>query len=117
MTARVLVVDDMIANVKLLEVRLTSEYFDVTTAMSGAEALRACEASAFDIILLDDKLADGSTSVENVPALRPLLKGAPLCIVSKDIDAEHLRDTAILDVYDIVDKFNLRTRLKQGMFG
>ncbi len=53
MTARVLVVDDLIANVKLLEIRLTSEYFDVTTAMSGAEALRACEASAFDIVLLD----------------------------------------------------------------
>jgi two-component system cell cycle response regulator len=39
MTARVLVVDDVPANVKLLEARLSAEYFDVTTAHSGAEAL------------------------------------------------------------------------------
>ena len=39
MTARILVVDDIAANVKLLEARLTAEYFDVVTAMSGAEAL------------------------------------------------------------------------------
>ena len=31
MTARILVVDDVPANVKLLEARLTAEYFDVTT--------------------------------------------------------------------------------------
>ena len=36
MTARVLVVDDIPANVKLLEARLSAEYFDVVTAMSGA---------------------------------------------------------------------------------
>ena len=38
MTARILVVDDIPANVKLLEARLTAEYFDVTTAMSGIDA-------------------------------------------------------------------------------
>ena len=43
MTARVLVVDDVPANVKLLEARLSAEYFDVVTAMSGAEALAICE--------------------------------------------------------------------------
>ena len=42
MTARVLVVDDVPANVKLLEARLSAEYFDVATAMSGAEALAIC---------------------------------------------------------------------------
>ena len=43
MTARVLVVDDVPANVKLLEARLSAEYFDVSTAYSGAEALALCE--------------------------------------------------------------------------
>ena len=33
MTARVLVVDDVPANVKLLEARLSAEYFDVVTAI------------------------------------------------------------------------------------
>ena len=39
MTARILVVDDMPANVKLLEARLSAEYFEVLTATNGAEAL------------------------------------------------------------------------------
>ncbi len=43
MTARVLVVDDVPANVKLLEARLSAEYFDVITAHGGAEALAVCE--------------------------------------------------------------------------
>ncbi len=42
MTARVLVVDDIPANVKLLEARLSAEYFDVVTAYSGTEALAIC---------------------------------------------------------------------------
>ena len=43
MTARVLVVDDILSNVKLLEAKLTSEYFEVVTAFSGAEALAKME--------------------------------------------------------------------------
>src|ERR1700741_2445246 len=53
MTARVLVVDDVPANVKLLEARLSAEYFDVTTAYSWAEALAICERAGCDIVLLD----------------------------------------------------------------
>jgi two-component system cell cycle response regulator len=58
MTARVLVVDDVPANVKLLEARLSAEYFDVTTANSGAEALAACERAECDIVLLDVMMPD-----------------------------------------------------------
>ena len=39
MSARILVVDDVPANVKLLEAPLSAEYFDVMTASNGAEAL------------------------------------------------------------------------------
>ncbi|MAU41608.1 MAG: PleD family two-component system response regulator [Kordiimonas sp.] len=53
MSARVLVVDDVIPNVKLLEAKLTSEYFDVVTANSGEEALARVAEDAPDIILLD----------------------------------------------------------------
>ena len=53
MPARVLVVDDLLPNVKLLEARLTSEYFNVVTAFSGPEALAAVEQSPPDIVLLD----------------------------------------------------------------
>jgi two-component system cell cycle response regulator len=53
MTARVLVVDDIVANVKLLEARLTAEYFEVLTATNGAEAIALCEKGKCDIVLLD----------------------------------------------------------------
>ena len=53
MTARVLVVDDNIANVKLLESRLRAEYFEVLTANSGYEALEICGRERADIVLLD----------------------------------------------------------------
>ena len=58
MTARVLVVDDVPANVKLLEARLSAEYFDVVTAMSGEEALAICERADCDIVLLDVMMPD-----------------------------------------------------------
>ncbi len=58
MTARVLVVDDVPANVKLLEARLSAEYFDVTTASNGIDALALCERAECDIILLDVMMPD-----------------------------------------------------------
>jgi two-component system cell cycle response regulator len=58
MTARVLVVDDIPANVKLLEARLSAEYFDVSTAYSGTEALALAERAECDIILLDVMMPD-----------------------------------------------------------
>ncbi len=53
MTARILVVDDVVPNLKFLEARLTAEYFDVRTATNGADALRLCAAGTCDILLLD----------------------------------------------------------------
>ncbi len=53
MSARVLVVDDILPNVKLLEAKLTQEYYEVVTALNGPEALIKIEASPPDIVLLD----------------------------------------------------------------
>jgi len=53
MSGRVLVVDDIEANVKLLEAKLSSEYFDVLTAYNGPTALEIAETELPDVILLD----------------------------------------------------------------
>ncbi|HEY5046710.1 MAG TPA: PleD family two-component system response regulator [Rhizomicrobium sp.] len=53
MTARVLVVDDILSNVKLLEAKLSAEYFEVATAFDGQEALDRIENQEPDIVLLD----------------------------------------------------------------
>jgi two-component system cell cycle response regulator len=52
-TARVLIVDDIPTNVRLLEARLTAEYYEVLTASSGAQALEICQTQNVDIVLLD----------------------------------------------------------------
>jgi two-component system cell cycle response regulator len=53
MTARVLVVDDILSNVKLLEAKLSAEYFEVATAFNGLECLAKMEEAIPDIVLLD----------------------------------------------------------------
>src|SRR5206468_12361250 len=58
MTARILVVDDVPANVKLLEARLSAEYFDVITAVRGTDALGICERAECDVVLLDVMMPD-----------------------------------------------------------
>jgi two-component system cell cycle response regulator len=56
MTARVLVVDDVRSNRKLLQTRLSLEYFEVLAAANGPGALAICENGGCDIVLLDVKM-------------------------------------------------------------
>ncbi len=53
MSARILVVDDVDVNVKLLEAKLASEYFNVLAANDGENALRIAQEERPDLILLD----------------------------------------------------------------
>jgi len=83
MTARVLVVDDLFPNVKLLEARLTAEYYQVLTAMSGPEALAVCERGACDIVLLDVMMPgmDGFEVCRRIRA-NPLTTHLPVVMVT-----------------------------------
>jgi two-component system, cell cycle response regulator len=53
MSGRILIVDDIEVNVKLLEAKLSSEYFNVLSASNGDAALRIADAELPDVILLD----------------------------------------------------------------
>jgi len=53
MTARILVVDDVEPNVRLLEAKLTIEYYDVLSCHDGLTALKLASDEKPDIILLD----------------------------------------------------------------
>jgi len=53
MSARILVVDDVDVNVKVLEAKLTSEYFNVLSANDGLTALKLAQLEHPDLILLD----------------------------------------------------------------
>ena len=92
MTARILVVDDIPANVKLLEVKLTAEYFDVITAADGPTALELAGSEAPDLILSDVMMPgmDGFELCEKLKA-DPVTGHIPLVMV-----------TALSDVADRV---------------
>jgi two-component system cell cycle response regulator len=53
MTARILIVDDVPANTRLLEAKLAAEYYQVGSARDGAEALTIARDWQPDLILLD----------------------------------------------------------------
>lgn len=73
MSARILVVDDVDTNVRLLEAKLTIEYYDVLTCRDGATALDIARNEQPDLILLD--------------VMMPLMDGFETCRRLKDDSA------------------------------
>src|SRR5580692_9524847 len=53
MTARILIVDDVPANTRLLEAKLSAEYYQVSSARDGFEAINRARDWQPDLILLD----------------------------------------------------------------
>ncbi|MFI4948242.1 MAG: PleD family two-component system response regulator [Alphaproteobacteria bacterium] len=90
MTARVLVVDDVELNVRLLAAKLASEYFEVISADNGMRALALAEAELPDIILLD--------------VMMPRMDGFEVCSRLKanprTVDIPVVMVTALSDVAD-----------------
>lgn len=91
MTARILVVDDIPANVKLLEVKLTAEYFDVITASDAAKAIELAHSEAPDIILSD--------------VMMPGTDGFELCRQLKaDPETSHIPLVMVTALSDVSDR-------------
>jgi two-component system cell cycle response regulator len=88
MTARILIVDDILPNVKLLEAKLSGEYFDVITALSGAEGIKQAEEHSPDIILLDVMMPgmDGFETCQHLKS-NPLTAHIPVVMVTALTDA------------------------------
>ncbi|MGZ2483011.1 two-component system cell cycle response regulator [Rhizobium pisi] len=93
MTARILVVDDIPANVKLLEARLLAEYFDVMTAADGYEALAICERHQVDLILLDIMMPgiDGFEVCERLKASQKTAHIPVVMVTALDQPADRVR--------------------------
>lgn len=93
MTARVLVVDDIAANLRLLEVKLLNEYYEVAVAASGAEALTVAANWMPDVVLLDVMMPgmDGYEVCRRLKA-QPATAHVPVVMVTALTDqAERVR--------------------------
>ncbi|OAI23112.1 diguanylate cyclase response regulator [Methylosinus sp. R-45379] len=93
MTARILIVDDLLPNIKLLEARLTAEYFDVLSTTNGPEAIALCREERCDIVLLD-VMMPGMDGFEVCRRLKadPITAHIPVVMVTAlDQPADRLR--------------------------
>lgn len=91
MTARILVVDDLFPNVKLLEAKLQSEYFDVVTAMDGPSALEAIQIHSPDLVLLD--------------VMMPGMNGFEVCeAIKADPETTHIPVVMVTALSDPADR-------------
>jgi len=83
MTARILVVDDVEANVRVLEAKLTIEYYDVLTCADGPTALEIAARDQPDIILLDVMMPgmDGFETCRRLKA-NPVTRHIPVVMVT-----------------------------------
>ena len=95
MVARILVVDDIDANVRLLEAKLTAEYYHVLTAPDGPTALALAAEERPDIILLD-VMMPGMDGFEVCRRLKddPLTRHIPVVMVTA-LDGRNDRVTGL----------------------
>ncbi len=91
MSGRILIVDDVAPNRRLLAARLEAEYFDVLTAADGHEALRAAQMESPDLILLDVMMPgiDGLETCRRLKAM-PATRHIPVVLVTA-LDAAESR--------------------------
>ncbi|MCB1591751.1 MAG: PleD family two-component system response regulator [Alphaproteobacteria bacterium] len=91
MSARVLIVDDILPNVKLLEAKLSTEYYEVLTATSGKEALEKVASDNPDIVLLD--------------VMMPGMDGFEVCsIIKGNPETAHIPVVMVTALTDAQDK-------------
>ncbi len=91
MTALILVVDDIPANVKLLEAKLTGEYYDVITAEDGYQALEQVKQHKPDLVLLD--------------VMMPGINGFDVCKqIKQDIEISHIPVVMVTALSEISDR-------------
>jgi CheY-like chemotaxis protein len=105
MTARVLVVDDILSNVKLLEAKLTAEYFEVITAFNGVECLARMDQGAPDIVLLDVMMPgmDGPTTFLELRK-NPATAHIPVLLLTAKVQSSDQRRFADLGVNAVLFK-------------
>ena len=89
MSTRVLVVDDILPNVKLLEAKLLGEYYEVVTALNGPDALQKVADTKPDIVLLDVMMPgmDGFEVCRQIKA-NPQSAHIPVVMVTALSDSE-----------------------------
>jgi two-component system cell cycle response regulator len=91
LSARILVVDDLEANRRLLEAKLGADYYEVLTAQRGEEAVQLAKREKPDLILLDVMMPGGIDGYEACRRLKsmPETRHIPIIILTTLDDREN----------------------------
>ncbi len=79
----------------------------VDHAFTCSEGMTKLTHQKYDLVLLDNKLADSISAEFSVPFLKDQLDETPIAIISNNISAPHLSSPSILGVDFIIDKNKL----------
>lgn len=107
---KILLIDDDAIEREILLIHLQKagfEDFDVEQVPKCSSGLEKLLHNSYDMVLLDNSLADSISAEFSVPFIKGWLKGAPLIVISNNIDVPHLKNLDILGVDGIVDKKDL----------
>lgn len=82
--AKLLAVDDLPVNLRIIEKMLEGTRISVTTAQSGEKCLELCAQERFDIILMDHMMPvmDGVETLSRLRAQCPLNEGVPVIMLT-----------------------------------
>ena len=105
MSARILVVDDIESNVRLLEAKLSAEYYEVLTACDGPTALAIAASERPDIVLLDVMMPgmDGPTLLKIMRA-DPELRDIPVIFMTAKSDPQEVAQFRELSAIGVLAK-------------
>jgi signal transduction histidine kinase len=111
MKRKVLVVDDDLAIVEVLEMRLVAMGYEVTATSDAEKALNAVDGARFDLALIDLRMAptDGIALMESVHTRQPRL---PVLIMTAHGTIETAVDAVQRGAFDYLTKPFLRDELR-----
>ena len=117
MSARILIVDDLAPNRRLLETKLVGEYYDTASAGDGLTALRLAEAGGIDLILMDAMMPgmDGFETCERLKASPATWHIPVIMVTALEETADRIRglEAGADDfITKPIDDFNLMARVR-----
>ena len=90
---KILWVDDEIDLLKPHVMFLTAKGYDVETCNNGYDAVEMVQASAYDLVILDEMMP-GMTGLETLPLIKEARPALPIIMVTKS-EEENIMDKAI----------------------
>ena len=100
---RLLLVDDEVGYIEVLSKRLTRRGFEVTTASSGAEAIRATRRWDFDVAVVDLKMED-MDGIEVLKVLKRMVPALHVIILTGHGSERAARDGIAQGAFDYLIK-------------